>query len=327
MKRFWRQLEAQHSLAAVRQGWSVALGPAYESARAFLRDSGTKASEYPCPRGCGCQHLVVRHDEGDIVAACQCEDSSCPNLKITDDDTRVFELDEARLGRAIARGLECQPVDVALGVPRVRQIAALGYPPMPIVFTICHSPDGFLQTVTALVATLRQRFIVLTPSTRFVDARAQALLASVGAGFSDLEGILTLERGGRLSARHTAGELFSSYLPPQPEPMNRGEAERVFALAKCLEDGPKVTKAPLLRVFNLLVREGLSQREAARECDCTPSLVSKRVQAIEAIMKRPIEELRLLGRELGEMSTRPSSRRGGRTHRNRNDRDFGEEDG
>jgi hypothetical protein len=271
--------------------------------------------------------LVVRHDEGDIVAACQCEDSGCQTFPITDDDTRVFELDEAKLGRAIARALECKPLDVALGVPRVSQIAALGYPPMPIVFTICHSPDEFLQTVTALVATLRQRFIVITPTTRFSDARTQALLATVGAGFSDLEGILTLEPGGRLSARHTAGELFSSYLPPQPEPMNRGEAERVFALAKCLEDGPKVTKAPLLRVFNLLVREGLSQREAARECNCTPALVSKRVQAIEAIMRRPIEELRLLGRELGEMSTGSSSRRGGRTQRNRDDRDFREEDG
>jgi hypothetical protein len=108
--------------------------------------------------------------------------------------------------------------------------------------------------------------------------------------------------------------------------MNRGEAERVFALAKCLEDGPKVTKAPLLRVFNLLVREGLSQREAARQCNCSTALMSKRVQAIEAIMKRPIEELRLLGRELGEMSARSSSRRGGKAQRNRDDRDFEEEE-
>ena len=313
--RFWRQLEVLHGLAAVRQGWRIALGPDYESALAFLRDSGAKASEYPCLEKCGCQHQVVRHGEGDIVAACQCEDYSCPTLTITEDDTRVFELDEAKLGRAIARALECKPVDVALSVPGVRQIAALGYPPMPIVFTICHNPEGFLHTVTALVATLRDRFILLTPTASFADARANALLASVGAGFSDLEEILTLEPGGRFASRKSAGELFSRYLPPQPEPMNQDEAQRVFALLQLLEDGPKVRKAPLATVFRLLVMGGRSQEKSAVECRCAASLISKRVGVIERIMGQPIEKLRLLATRLVELDTRTRDGRKRRTGR------------
>ena len=309
MKPFWLQLEALHGLAAVRQGWRVTLGPAYEPALSFLRDSGVRASEYPCLKGCGCHHQVIRHDEGDLVAACQCEDSRCSTLTITEDDIRVFELDEAKLGRTIARALECKPVDVALSAPGVRQIAALGYPPMPIVFTICHSPVGFLQTVTALVATLRERFILLTPTASFLDARAQALLASVGAGFFGLDGILTLEPGGRFTSCRSAGELFSHYLPPQPEPMNQGEAQRVFALMQSLEDGPKVRKAPLAKVFRLLVLGGHSQEKAAVECGCAPSLISKRVGAIEQIMRLPIEKLRLLVTQLVEMDI---GARGGR---------------
>jgi hypothetical protein len=327
LNRFWRQLEAQHGLAAVRQGWAFALGPAYEPALAFLRDTGEQACEYPCPEGCGCRHHVVRHEEGDIVAACQCEDYHCPNLTVTEDDLRVFALDQAKLGRAIARALDCNPVDVALPVAGVRQITAFGYPPMPILLAICHSPQELLGTTNALVAAIRSRFVLLCPTGQFVDARLQTLLTSVGAGFMDLASIVSLNPGGRLHAGRKAGELFSSYLPPQPGPLTRSEAERVFALLKYLEDGPRVTKAPRIRVFNFLVLEGRSQNEAAREFKCAPSLISKRVKSIEAVMKRPIGELRLLGRELGEMQGRSSSAPGTTAHGNHNDQEMEEKDG
>ena len=78
--------------------------------------------------------------------------------------------------------------------------------------------------------------------------------------------------------------------------------------------------------MSLLARLRRNWRLPSVEMVCSTALMSKRVQAIEAIMKRPIEELRLLGRELGEMSARSSSRRGGKAQRNRDDRDFEEEE-
>ena len=86
--------------------------------------------------------------------------------------------------------------------------------------------------------------------------------------------------------------------------MNQGEAQRVFALMQSLEDGPKVRKAPLVRVFRLLVMEGRSQEQAAADCGCASSLISMRVSAIEQVMGVPITRLRALGTQLGRMESR-----------------------
>ena len=91
-------------------------------------------------------------------------------------------------------------------------------------------------------------------------------------------------------------------LPVRTEPVSDDAAVAVFALMKKLDDGARTRKAPLGRVFRLLILEGHSQEVVAVKCRCTPSLISLRVAEIERRMRRPLAELRLLAMRLGEMN-------------------------
>jgi hypothetical protein len=72
---------------------------------------------------------------------------------------------------------------------------------------------------------------------------------------------------------------------------------------KSLDAGERTRKAPLERVFRLLVLEGHSQEVVAGKCQCSPGLVSLRVTEIERRMGRPVGELRTLASQLGDMDS------------------------
>ena len=86
-----------------------------------------------------------------------------------------------------------------------------------------------------------------------------------------------------------------------PEPVSDSEAARVFGLMTALDDGHRIRKAPLGRVFRLIVIEGLIQEAVAGKCGCSPALITLRVAVIEKRMGRPLSELRALASRLGEM--------------------------
>ena len=85
------------------------------------------------------------------------------------------------------------------------------------------------------------------------------------------------------------------------EPVSDNEAAQVFALMKSLDAGDRTRKAPLERVFRLLVLEGHSQDAVAVKCQCSAGLISLRVTEIERRMQRPLEQLRALATQLGSM--------------------------
>jgi DNA-directed RNA polymerase specialized sigma24 family protein len=95
--------------------------------------------------------------------------------------------------------------------------------------------------------------------------------------------------------------LFAPFVTAPPDRASEDEARRVFALMKALDAGERTRKAPLERVFRLLVLEGLSQEAVAVKCQCSPGLISSRVAEIERRMGRPVAELRGMASELGSM--------------------------
>ena len=88
-----------------------------------------------------------------------------------------------------------------------------------------------------------------------------------------------------------------------PEPLNQGEAQRIFAVLTKLRTETGVRKAPLHTVFEYMVLQGLSGEETARRCKCAPSLISARVKTLKERFGMSVGRLHNYASALSEMET------------------------
>ena len=310
-KGFWEWMERAPESAA-RFSWNRRLGTNFERVAAVvLRPTEREAQWVPCPDQCCGGHRLVRahSDGGGFLGVCDDDDPPCEDLNLTSDEARVWEMDYARLGRTVARALGCDARDKEMGSARCRQIGTFSGAGVPVVMVLPTSAAEFRECVNRMFLQLREHFILLAPTGRFMEASCHGLIKTAKAGFFDLGSLLALEADGRLRPLRNAAALFTPLVPKSEEPVTESEAMRVFALMRALDDGERKRKAPLSRVFQLLVLDGLSQEAVARECECVPSLVTLRVGEIEARMKRPVAELRALASRLSELNNVPSDTR------------------
>ncbi len=101
----------------------------------------------------------------------------------------------------------------------------------------------------------------------------------------------------------------------QEEPINRSEAQRIFAVLQRLRSKRAGMMAPLYDVFVATVLEGRSQRAAAKSCDCSPALLSKRVGELEKEFGLPLKQLQNYAKPLLEMETSVKGQRYARKKR------------
>ena len=113
-------------------------------------------------------------------------------------------------------------------------------------------------------------------------------------------------RDGLEAVRRSAG---------QEEPVNRSEAQRIFAVLQRLRSKRARMMAPLYDVFVATVLEGRSQRAAAKSCDCSPALLSKRVGELEKEFGLPLKQLQNYAQPLLEMETSVKGQRYARKKR------------
>ena len=195
------------------------------------------------------------------------------------DHVVVWELDWRKLGRAVARALGCEAKDGDLGLPGTAQVAALGTV-LPVVLTIQQDGDDFRGVIGQLVARLRENFVVLAPTGRFMDAHCHGLLKSAKAGFFDLESNLTLLPSGLLQARRSGGELFSALLPDAPEEITEEAARKLYALVLVCASEQTDRKAPIKQVFDLYCRMGFSAEEVSLKLHCSKATVINRLNTL-----------------------------------------------
>ena len=300
----WCSLEEVRGLAAVAAEWRQHTGADFEAFKAgFLQKAGRNARSVPCPHKAGCTHEVRPRGRG-FVGVCKNDDGTgCDDILLAQEEVEVWEVSLARLGRAIAQALKCDAKDAKLGLDRTRQIASLGDAPLPIVLTVQHDEEGFGDVVAQLVARLPKGFILLAPKSRFCTAPATELLSRVNAGFLSLEAHVTLLASGKLHAPKSGGELFAAYLPEKKEAVKESEATRVFAILQKLRSKRAGMKAPLYDAFVATVLEGLSQRAAAKKCDCSPAQMSKRVGQLSTEFGLPLKQLQDYAKPILEMQT------------------------
>jgi hypothetical protein len=98
----------------------------------------------------------------------------------------------------------------------------------------------------------------------------------------------------------------------QEEPINRKEAQRIFAVLAKLRTETGARKAPLHTVFEYLVLQGLSGERTARKCRCAPSLISARVKTLQERFGLSVRQLQNYASALVEMET---TVKGDRRHR------------
>jgi len=316
-KGFWELLE-RAPVSAARCGWDQRFGTNFERvAAAALRRTERQARRVPCPDGCCDGHRVVpvRYGGCGFVGVCDEDEPSCEDLTLTHDQVMIWEMDYQRLGRAVARALGCDARDVEMGSPRVRQIGTFSGAGLPVVMALEGGAMEFRQTVTDIFLRLREHFILLAPSGRFMDVTCHGMLKAAKAGFYDLDSLLALEADGRLRSLRHAPELFSAHLPEREEPATDDEARQLFALLKELDAANTVRKAPVSQVFRLYCLEGLSRAEVAKRCGCVESLVTLRLHEIERKLGRKPAALRELSPEFERIEESLSEPRARRIHR------------
>jgi len=133
----------------------------------------------------------------------------------------------------------------------------------------------------------------------------------LGRKLADLESALKNGfRDLKSEMRRTPHPACGQHFPgaEKVDPPSENEAVRVFALMKSLDAGERVRKAPLHRVFRLLVLEDLSQNAVARKCRCSTALVSMRTKEIERRMGLSVTVLRTLASRVGALASVEDSR-------------------
>ena len=252
------------------------------------------------------------------MAVCVCEPWNCANLILTQADIQVLELDWARLGRALCKafGLVARPAGLGFGLRNTRQIGSWSIAAVPVLLTIQRDPREFRAIVAELAARLREKFILLAPTSDNLDAASQELLAHAGAGFFSLEGCLTFTPHGNFEPRKTPGELFARFLPEVPEPVPEDVARQAFALVKQLEtEQANSRKAPVYTIFRLYCVEALGPIQIARRIGCARSLVFNRLELLRQKLGRDPAELRQYSAHFASIEESLSDARASRVHR------------
>lgn len=278
----WPALESLLAPAAVPCIWRLRLGEDYESfSSAFLRRTDARVRFYPCPRNCGCSHEIVSFGTDDLVGVCCCEERSCDDLRVSQEELVVWELSWSRLAEALCRALGLNRNIVELGLPRTYQIGSWSSAAVPVILTIQHSSPIFRATMAALTARLRGPFVLLAPTGRHVDAALLELLSGAGAAFFALESHIRLSPSGELFSTMPPGELLARFTPAGPKPVEEDVARRAFALVQQLDSDQPLKPPTVLTVFRLYCIEVMSAAQIARRCGSSKATVIRRLEQIQ----------------------------------------------
>jgi hypothetical protein len=217
---------------------------------------------------------------GPITAVCACEaGDGCEDISLTPGDIELWQVNTAALGREIAAAFGCGSRPAELGLPSTWQVGAWSADSVPVILTIQSCRAGLRRVVADLVARLRKRFILLTPTARLPDVPALERLAGAGAALFDLESRLRITASGALEAVSPPGETFAAFTA-EPRPDEQSLATRAVALVRQLDSEGLVTPPSALAVFRLFCLEDRSAAEIAREFRCSKPTVLRRLRLI-----------------------------------------------
>jgi len=312
----WQALESSRGLTAVAASWRERLGEQFETFKeAFLQRAPGVAKGMPCPHGCGCTHEIVTEVQSTIHAVCRCDPETCPDILLTPEDIVLLELSWTKLARALCHvfALDYKPAD--LGLLNTRQIGSWSLDAVPVILTLQHERAWFRTVLLELLARLRQRFILLAPTAKNIDAVSHELLASSDAAFFSLDANVCLTHEGSLRLASAApGKLFAKFVR-QPCDSDEDIASRAFALVQQL-DAEGARKAPtVLSVFRMYCIDGFSVSTIARKCGTSRMTIRARLKLVETKTGMNIDQLRKFSAQFEQAEATFTDSRASHIHR------------
>lgn len=288
MPTVWQLLETIPGPAAVPAVWKASLGTDFFIFRdAFLRTLPTPARSYPCPRDCGCAHKIVRHKDGTIVAVCRCEPSCCDDLHLTDQDISILELNWQKLGRAISKAFGFRARDAEVGIAHAVQVAGYGEQAVPVILTVVNDHDTFEHVVATLAGRLRGRFILIAPTSGFLDGASQGVLAGLNAVFLALDTSVIMTPQGSLRTTRQPEELLAGIVNDTKEPPPEDVALRAFRIVETLDTECPMKAPTLLTVFRLYCMKCLTTDQIAKKVGCSKGTVINRMKVLHSRLGDP----------------------------------------
>src|SRR5206468_10309313 len=118
------------------------------------------------------------------------------------------------------------------------------------------SRADFRHAVAGAAARIGSRFILLAPTSRFVDALGLEVLKAARAQCFDLESVVLLLPSGILQAKKNPMELFAAFLPEATGPAPEEVARQVMGSLERLESHNDWRKAPPSKVLRLYYGRG-----------------------------------------------------------------------
>lgn len=177
---FWRSVEAIGS-GARDVALRCYLSESYEQVRSYLIPCAELTQSIACERtleGHYCKYRIADVPEEDGTYAAMCDEHFCPTKFYTREELVRYSINPQILVTAIARclGLHPQVSSVADDVWQVGTLPA-ATERTAVLFTRVRYEDAMQRVLEALIIKGSRRFILVTPTARYLSEACQGLMA------------------------------------------------------------------------------------------------------------------------------------------------------
>ena len=287
MSGIWSFLEIVGGTGAVVKTWKKRLaGDEFEPFRQVaLRRLPNPATQYPCPRGCGCVHRVVRYPDNEgIEAVCQCEPWRCDNVPVMENDLVLYAPDLNAMGRAAVRAFGFHQREKEMGIHGMLQIGAFTDRAIPVILAVQPNRMSFRARVCEVAAKGRREFILIAPTANFMDSTTGDILTSLGGMFISLAATVRVTPSGQLQTIKPPLEILDAIVPSR-ESTDVELVATALGLIQMLDEKSVERKPTHAEFFHLYCVEGLSLGQIMKKTGCSRGTASHRKQRCEATLK------------------------------------------
>jgi len=222
---FWKILEDTSAQAAPWCEWWDALsGWAHFGLfqKRYLQLDKHRATAVACVSDCPmfCPRQVVHHAEDDIVAVCP-ENESKP-YPLTAKDILVYKLKRQTFHKDLCAALgiqhkESQPAGTRF-VWRLGQYKPQEGYELPVYLIFPEDEEHLAESLNRICLLYETQFAIITPTDQYYCPEIEQLLAAKEAIVLTLDGEITFDDKGKLTANRELTDIFASFHATIPEP-------------------------------------------------------------------------------------------------------------